>query len=248
MLQRIQDLPPGLCGVRAQGRVTRQDYEEVLIPLLEEARRDGDRIRFLYRFGPEFEGFTGGAAFEDARVGMQYLRLFERCAIVSDLPWIRKSSRFVGSLLPCPVRVFGDQEGDAAVAWLRSPVEGSRLAHRLLPDAGVLVVEPTERLRAEDFDAVALTVDPWIEGKGALNGIVIHAREFPGWEDLGGFLRHMQFVRAHHRKVGRIGLAVDGDFAKIVSGIGDHFVEAEVKRFAFDQLEDAIAWAGSAAV
>jgi len=243
MLERIQGLPAGVYGMQAKGHVTREDYEQVFLPLVEEARRKGERIRFLYRFGSGFEGFTGGGALEDARLGLRYLRLFERCAVVSDLRWIRDSTRLVGALLPCPFRVFGNAEWDEAIRWLSSPSEGSQLAHRLLPDAGVLVLEPRGRLRAEDFDAVALTVDPWIESEGALNGMVVHARRFPGWESFGSFLRHLQFIRDHHRRVKRVALAVDGDVAKMASGIGDHLVDAEVRRFDYDQLDEAVGWA-----
>ncbi len=69
--------------------------------------------------------------------------------------------------------------------------EGAALAQRLLPEAGVLVVEPKRPLRAEDFDALAMMVDPWIETHGELRGVVVHAREFPGWETLGAFFRHL---------------------------------------------------------
>jgi hypothetical protein len=46
----------------------------VVIPYLEEIRQEGDRIRFLFHFGPEFEGFTPSAAWEDMRTGLRYLR------------------------------------------------------------------------------------------------------------------------------------------------------------------------------
>ncbi len=37
---------------------------------------------------------------------------------------------------------------------------GRPLAHRLLPEAGVLVVGPERPLRAEDFDALAIPAEP----------------------------------------------------------------------------------------
>ena len=46
------------------------------------------------------------------------------------------------------------------------------------------VVELKEALRAHDFDALAFTTDTWFEAHGKLRGVVIHCREFPGWEDL----------------------------------------------------------------
>lgn len=67
---------------------------------------------------------------------------------------------------------------------------------------------------------------------------------FPDEENIGGFLRHVRFVRDHHRKVERIALAVDGRLASLGPRLARHFVEAEVKSFEYDELEPAIAWAG----
>ncbi len=246
MLERLKDLPHGIDGVRAVGRVSKEDYEEVFEPLLDEARREGRHVRVLYLLGPDFESFTPGAAWQDAKIGLGSLRLFEGCAIVSDVGWIRESARLVGFLMPCPVKVFGNQERAQAVEWLQSLPEGAGVSHRLLPERGVIVVEVKEALRAQDFDALAATADSWIEAHGELNGIAIHAREFPGWENLGSFLRHVRFIRNHHQKVKRIALAVDGKLASLAPRIGEHFVKAEVKSFGYDDLESAISWASGA--
>jgi hypothetical protein len=246
MLEPLESLPAGVIGVRATGTVTRDDYDSVFKPLLQHAHAEGQRVRLLYVFAPDFTGLTAGAGWEDARLGLKYLRMFERCAIVSDVTWIRESARVIGTMMPCPVKVFGHAQQDEAIRWVAAPAE-SALHHRLLTDVGVLVVEPTQPLRAEDFDALALTVDPWIESRGALRGIVVHTRGFPGWQNLGSFLRHMRFVGDHHRKVARVALAADGTLAEIVPSLGDPFVQAEVRHFAFDRVDDAIAWASGAA-
>ena len=246
MLEPIKNLPGGVIGVRATGTVTREDYDGVFRPLLQHAHAEGQRVRLLYVFAPEFKGFTAGAGWEDFRLGLKYLRMFERCAIVSDVTWIREGARLIATMMPCPVKVFEHAQEQEAMQWVAAAAE-SAINHRLLTDVGVLVVEPTQALRAEDFDALALTVDPWIESKGVLRGIVVHTRGFPGWQNLGSFLRHMRFVGDHHRKVARVALAADGVLAEIVPSLGDPFVQAEVRRFAFDQLDEAIAWASGPA-
>jgi len=110
----------------------------------------------------------------------------------------------------------------------------------------VLVVEAKSELRAQDFDALAATVDPWVESHGGLRGLVIHAREFPGWENLGGMFRHIRFIRNHHRSIGRIALASDSTLASLAPHLTEHFVEANVQHFDHDALERAIGWAGEA--
>jgi hypothetical protein len=245
MLRRLTGLPPGVDGLGAEGQVTRDDYERVVQPLLDEARSQGRRLRFLYHFGPEFHGFTAGAAWEDARLGLRYLRLFERCAVVSDIAWIRESSRLIGALVPCPVKVFTNGQWPDALAWLTSAGAGTGLTHRLLPESGVLVVEPHGPLRPEDFDALALTVDPWIEAHGELRGLVVHAREFPGWESLESFFRHLRFIRDHHRRIRRVALCAGGRLAALAPTLAEHFVKAELRHFDHDEIEAAIAWAGT---
>lgn len=247
MLEKLEDLPANVVGVKASGTVTKEDYLKVLDPMVDAARREGKRLRFLYQFGPEFDRFSGGAALEDARLGISSMRVFEACAIVTDVSWLRQSVGFVRFLMPCPIRVFANDGFNEAVAWLESLPTGVGLTHRMLSDVGVLVVEPKGPLRAADFDALALVVDPWIAAHGELNGLVVHATDFPGWEGLGDFMRHVRFIEDHHRKVRKVALAADTKLAGVVPRIAEHFVHAEVQRFGYDELDQAVAWAGETA-
>ncbi len=244
MLERLKDLPRGIDGVRATGKVSKEDYEQVFVPFLDEARQKGRRLRLLYQLGPEFESFTPGAAWEDAKIGLQSMRLFDGCAVVTDAGWIKETTRLAGFLMPCPVRSFGNNELEKAVAWLESLPEAASVSVRLLSASGVIVVEVKQALRVQDFDVLAYTADAWIDAHGGLQGLVIHTREFPGWENLGGFLRHVRFLRDHQRKVKRVALAVDSKLASLAPRIAEHFVQAELKSFEYDALDAAIAWAG----
>jgi hypothetical protein len=162
---------------------------------------------------------------------------------VTDIRWLREWIHVFGFLLPFPMRVFGNDERDDALAWLGSLPEGPGVTHRLLPESGVVVAEITDPLRAQDFDALATTADAWLASHDTLAGVVLHARTFPGWENIGGLLRHVRFVRDHHRRVRRVALAADTRLADLAPRLAAHFVEAEVRRFDYDRLDDAIAWA-----
>jgi hypothetical protein len=249
MLKRIADVPEGIDALAAVGTLTREDYEQSIEPLFDEARRSGHPIRLLVEIGPEYDGYTAGAAWEktaNAFRNPSLVRLIEGYAVVTDLRWLHDWAHLMAFLLPFPLRVFGSDERAAAVAWLTSLPEGPGVSHRLLPEFGVLVVEVSEPLRAQDFDALAGTVDAWLETHDALPGVVVHARAFPGWENLAGMLRHFRFVREHHRAVRRVALAADGTVADLAPHLAEHFARAEVKHFDYDELDDAIAWAGGA--
>ncbi|MDF3298553.1 STAS/SEC14 domain-containing protein [Streptomyces tropicalis] len=245
MLERAQDVPSEVDAVKAIGTVSRADYKAVVEPLVDAARREGRRIRLLWECGPEFRMLTPAAVWEDLKVGIGAMRLFEGCAVVSDLGWIRQSTRFTRFLMPCPVRVFGGRDREEAVRWLVSLPEGPGVSHRLLPESGVLVIEVEQPLRTQDFDALAQTADSWLETHGELAGVVVHARAFPGWENIAGLLRHVRFVRAHHRRIRRIALAADSRLAPLAPHLANRVVQAEVRRFGYGELDDAVAWASS---
>lgn len=243
MLKTIPGLPRGIDGIDASGKISKQDYEQVLEPLLDQARRENRQVSLLYCFGPEFAGFTPQGVWEDLRVGLHSMHLFEACAVVSDSDVLRESVRLLGFLTPCPVRVFRSSDRAEAIQWLSSLREGRGVSHRLLPDVGVIVVEVEHALRVRDFDALAATAKTWLEAHGDLPGLVIHAREFPGWENLAGFLRHLQFVRDQQRNVRRIALVTDSKLASLAPALGEHFIQAELKHFEYGELERAITWA-----
>ncbi|MDX1492468.1 MAG: STAS/SEC14 domain-containing protein [Longimicrobiales bacterium] len=118
MLNPIQDLPDGVTGVLAGGRVTKHDYQAVLRPMLEDAAASGEPLRLLYAFRDEFEGFTPEAAWEDANLAFEHLDDVERCAVVSDHAWVRKVSQIADALTPAHVRTFPCDDWDDAVSWL----------------------------------------------------------------------------------------------------------------------------------
>ncbi|GLX53968.1 hypothetical protein Shyhy01_69170 [Streptomyces hygroscopicus subsp. hygroscopicus] len=243
MLERAQDAPSNVDVVKAIGTVSRDDYKAVIEPLVEDARREGRRIRLLWECGPEFRSFTPAAGWEDLKVGLGAMRLFEGCAVVTDIRWIREWTRLASFLIPCPVRVFDVDDRAEALDWLASLPEGPGVSHRLLPESEVLVVDVEQPLRAQDFDALAQTVDNWLETHDALAGVVVHARDFPGWENIAGLLGHVRFVRDHHRKVRKVALAADAKLAGLVPHFANHFVRAEVRQFPYAELDEAVAWA-----
>ncbi len=122
MLTVISDLPDGIVGVEAEGKVTAGDYERVLVPAVDAAREatPGGKVRMLYVLGTDFPDYSTGAAWEDAKLGLSQTRAWERIAIVSDADWLRRAMHGLGWMMPGEVRVFGMGERDAARAWVTS--------------------------------------------------------------------------------------------------------------------------------
>jgi SpoIIAA-like len=114
----MQDLPDDVIGISVFGVITARDYTDVIVPLVQQKLKAHGTIKLLYRIGPEFEAFTAGAVWSDARVGIMHLTDFSKIAVVSDLGWIRHAVRAFAPLIPGHVHVFADRELDEAKAWV----------------------------------------------------------------------------------------------------------------------------------
>lgn len=118
MIEPIPALPDHVVGFVAKGEVTADDYEQRLVPAIEEALATHDKIRLLYVFGPDFTGYSGGAMWEDGKLGLSHLTRWERIAVVSDQPWIRHAVNVFGYLMPGEVKAFEYADEADASAWI----------------------------------------------------------------------------------------------------------------------------------
>ena len=118
MLELIDGLPDHVIGVRAIGEVTDDDYEDVLVPAVDQRRSRHDKIRLLYVLGEEYTGYEADAMWEDAKLGMRTATAYDRIAVVTDATWMRRAMSAFGWLMPGEVRVFGVASLDDATAWI----------------------------------------------------------------------------------------------------------------------------------
>lgn len=112
----------------------------------------------------------------------------------------------------------------------------------ILTDAGIVIVHPEQKLTAEDFQELTKKVDPIIEERGGLTGLMIDAETFPGWEDFTGFAEHVKFVKDHQKHILRVAIVVDGSIVSKLPAMANHFVEAEIRHFSRADRDSALAW------
>jgi hypothetical protein len=118
VLTELVEVPAGVHALEATDVVTSDDYAQVFAPLIDRLGREGQRLRLLYQFGPGFTRLTPGALWADSTLGVRYLPLLDGCALVSDIDWIREPARGIAAWMPCPMRVFANDQRDEAAAWL----------------------------------------------------------------------------------------------------------------------------------
>ena len=126
MIERLADMPAGTIGFRLSGEITRADYDDVLVPALDEAFAGGE-VRCLCQLGPGFEGYEAGAVWEDlktgARFGVGHLSAWKRIALVTDVDWVRHMSALFGWMTPGEMKLFELDQLAQAKVWVAARAE-----------------------------------------------------------------------------------------------------------------------------
>ena len=120
MIKILDGFPEATVAIACEGHVTREDYEKILIPRLNEALVRHDKVRIYYEIGPSFAGFDVGALWEDSKAGLGHLSRYERMALVTDVPWIRLAVGAFRFLMPGRLRLFGTSQAHEARAWIKT--------------------------------------------------------------------------------------------------------------------------------
>jgi hypothetical protein len=116
MLERI-DAPDNVLAFRAVGTIEKADYDDVLDPAVHAMLDERDELRFVYVLGEGFDGYSFGAGWEDAKLGIGHLTKWKRCAVVSDKDWLRHYLGAFRWMMPGDLKVFPEDQQDAAIAW-----------------------------------------------------------------------------------------------------------------------------------
>lgn len=120
MIKVMDHMPIGTIGFEATGRVTKEDYEDVLVPAVTAALEMGE-VRLLYVLGDDFESYSPGAMWSDTRLWTGHRDAWARVAVVTDIDWVENGIRAVSWLMPGRIRVFDDDDVDKAKLWLATP-------------------------------------------------------------------------------------------------------------------------------
>ncbi len=118
MMNLLANLPDNVVGINASGEVDANDYDTVLVPAIKSALKKHDRIRLLYQPTPEFAGFTPGAMWDDANLGLSHWKSFEKVAVVTDVHWVAHAIRMFAFAWPAPIRVFSNKQQPVAGKWI----------------------------------------------------------------------------------------------------------------------------------
>jgi hypothetical protein len=115
MLEKLES-PPNVIAIRPKGKVTKDDYDNVLTPAIKELMEATGELRAVIVLDDEF-GITPGGTWEDLKTGLAHLTKWKRCAVASDKDWVEHAVAIFGWMMPGDVKVFDAQHIDDAMEW-----------------------------------------------------------------------------------------------------------------------------------
>jgi hypothetical protein len=115
MMKELTDLPDGVIGFEAAGKLEAEDYRDVLLPAIERAAAAGE-VRIVIAI-PEFHGLSAGALWEDLKMGVEQWGKWKRIALVTDIEWMQHMTAMFGWMTPGEVKQFPMAQRAEAITW-----------------------------------------------------------------------------------------------------------------------------------
>jgi len=118
MITKITGLPDFAVGFEASGEVTKADYENIIIPAVNEVTDRTGELYYLFVIKTGLNHFTLGALWDDFKIGLQHIKQWKKMAIVSDSKGIEKFTDIVSYVVPGHAKGFLMNELEEAKRWV----------------------------------------------------------------------------------------------------------------------------------
>ncbi|PKL57756.1 MAG: STAS/SEC14 domain-containing protein [Methanomicrobiales archaeon HGW-Methanomicrobiales-5] len=122
MITLLPESSGNVIGFLIQGKLADEDYQQGLIPPLEEAIKAHQKIRLLFQMD-NFGGWTAHGAWDDFINWPKFMSV-ERMAVVVDQNWHEFMTwlfQIASALTHMEIRFFRTTEMAEAWAWLQAP-------------------------------------------------------------------------------------------------------------------------------
>jgi hypothetical protein len=121
VVETVSDLPPGTLGFRASGKLSSDEYREMIRPIYGALDR-GEKLNIYFELADDFHGLDWGALLQDMKaagsIGLKHRSSWKRMALVTDKDWVKHGATAFGWLAPGELRLFEPREREVARAWL----------------------------------------------------------------------------------------------------------------------------------
>lgn len=117
MIVQIPELPDTMVGFRADGEVTKDDFEIVKHQVASLVEKTG-KLNYLLFLDNSPADFTAGAWLQDALLGIKHITKWNRAAIITDSDTVINFTDVFSKLMPGEFRGYHKADYNEAVNWV----------------------------------------------------------------------------------------------------------------------------------
>lgn len=117
MITIIPDTPENVAAFKASGEITREDFENLVIPHVKTKVNTFNELNYLLLLDTDLNNFTAGAWLQDALLGLQNITKWNRAAIVTDKKAVQNFTEIFSVLIPGEFRSFDKDDVYNAICW-----------------------------------------------------------------------------------------------------------------------------------
>lgn len=120
MITIINDAPENVAAFNATGDVTKEDFENLVIPYVKSKVEQFDELNYLLYLDTDLSNFTMGAWLQDVFLGLKNLSKWNRAAIVTDKEGVKNFTDIFSVLMPGEFKSFPKENLYNALYWCQN--------------------------------------------------------------------------------------------------------------------------------
>lgn len=120
MITTILDAPENVAAFNATGEVTKEDFENLVIPYVKKKVEQFDELNYLLYLDTDLSNFTAGAWIQDLLLGLKNLTKWNRTAIVTDKESVQNFTDIFSVLMPGEFKSFPKENLYNALYWCKN--------------------------------------------------------------------------------------------------------------------------------
>lgn len=117
MITLIPDVPENIAAFKANGEISKEDFENLVFPHVKAKVNTFDELNYLLYLDTDLDQFTFGAWFQDALLGLKNITKWNRAAIVTDKKGVQNFTDIFSVLMPGEFKSFPKEDLANAIFW-----------------------------------------------------------------------------------------------------------------------------------
>lgn len=120
MISIINDAPENVAAFNATGDVTKEDFENLVIPHVKNKVEEFGELNYLLYLDTDLGNFTMGAWLQDVFLGIKNLTKWNRAAIVTDKEAVQNFTDIFSVVMPGEFKSFPKENLYNALYWCQN--------------------------------------------------------------------------------------------------------------------------------